>query len=183
MNDVIFEKTFLCPKMIFKEDSVDIGGDIFMYKYIEEIELKSSGNLLIRYAGKKHTYPTSKDAQAQLPLLIDMISKFPKEEAPKSEKKTLKKAIQASAGNSVFEKAEYVLAPKDGNVHVLMVNSFSKFINQNFGVDDKFTVQIDSILQNLQSKGYEIVDIKFNSMQGQGLTGNLEGFHTLIMYR
>ena len=35
----------------------------------------------------------------------------------------------------------------------------------------------------MQDDGYEIVDVKFNSIQGQGLTGNMEGFHTLILYR
>lgn len=28
-----------------------------------------------------------------------------------------------------------------------------------------------------------ILDVKFNSIQGQGLTGNTEGFHTLITYK
>lgn len=72
---------------------------------------------------------------------------------------------------------------KDSFVHVLMVNSFSKWINQNFGVEDKYTTQLDEIVTELQSDGYEIVDIKFNSLQNQGLSGQQEGFNTLIMYR
>ena len=64
-----------------------------------------------------------------------------------------------------------------------MVNSFSKFINQNFGVEDKYTTQIDSIVTALQKDGYEIVDIKFDSLKGQGISGSMEGFHTLIQYK
>lgn len=75
------------------------------------------------------------------------------------------------------------LAPKDGKLHVLMVNSFSKWLNQTFECENKYSGQIDGILSAMQDDGYEIVDVKFNSIQGQGLTGSMEGFHTLILYR
>ena len=35
----------------------------------------------------------------------------------------------------------------------------------------------------MQDDGYEILDVKINSIQGQGLTGSMEGFHTLVTYR
>lgn len=42
----------------------------------------------------------------------------------------------------------------------------------------------DEVKPQLAEKdGYEIVDIKFDSLKGQGITGTAEGFHTLIMYR
>lgn len=75
------------------------------------------------------------------------------------------------------------LKEKDGLVHVVMVNSFSKWLNQNFGCENKYTSQIDEILTSMQNDGYEIVDIKFNSIQNQGITGQMEGFHTLILYK
>lgn len=75
------------------------------------------------------------------------------------------------------------LVAKDGNIHIVMIDSFSRFINQNFGVESKYTEQIGSVVNDLQKDGYEIVDIKFDSLKGQGITGTSEGFHTLIMYR
>lgn len=75
------------------------------------------------------------------------------------------------------------LMQRDGNIHVIMINSFSKFSNQVFGVETKYTEQIGSIVNDLQRDGYEIVDIKFDSLQGQGITGITEGFHTLILYK
>ena len=72
---------------------------------------------------------------------------------------------------------------KDGNVHVLMINSFSKLINKSFGFENKYTYEIDYIVAALQKQGYEIIDIKFNSLMNQGLLGDREGFHTLIIYR
>lgn len=90
---------------------------------------------------------------------------------------------QEDAAERVWEKVQKQLAPKDGMTHVLMINSFSKFINQYFGVESKYTTQIDTILVELQKAGYQVLDVKFNSIQGQGLAGNMEGFHTLITYR
>ena len=75
------------------------------------------------------------------------------------------------------------LKPKDGKVHVLMIMSFSKIANQAFGCDDKFTNEIDSVLSEMQSRGYEIVDIKLGVLPNQGLTGQREGYLTCVMYR
>lgn len=92
------------------------------------------------------------------------------------------KGQQKSAEN-VYGTLKQYLKPKDGGVHVVMVNSFSKLGNQSFGCEDKYTTQIDYILHCMQLDGYIILDVKFNSIQGQGLTGNAEGFHTLITYK
>lgn len=47
-----------------------------------------------------------------------------------------------------------------------MVNSFSKWLNQTFECENKYTGQIDGIITAMQENGYEIVDVKFNSIQG-----------------
>lgn len=91
---------------------------------------------------------------------------------------------QKQVAESIYSKSvKPHLKEKDGLVHVVMVNSFSKLLNQNFGCEDKYTTQIDSILTDMQEEGYEIIDIKFNSLKGQGLSGQAEGFHTLITYK
>ena len=92
-------------------------------------------------------------------------------------------STQKAASTNVYEQMKQYIAPKDGKIHVLMVNSFSKFANQAFQCEDKYTTQIDTILSYLQDDGYEIIDVKFNSVKNQGLTGEMEGFHTLIMYQ
>lgn len=91
---------------------------------------------------------------------------------------------QKNMANTIFEKEiKPRLKEKDGFIHVVMINSFSKLCNLNFGCDDKYTTQIDDILTNIQLLGYEIVDIKITVLPNQGLTGNTEGFNTLIMYK
>lgn len=72
---------------------------------------------------------------------------------------------------------------KDGFTHVVMVNSFSKWINQVFGAESKYTRQIDEIVTSMQKDGYEIIDIKFSTEQNQGIFKEMEGFYTLIMYK
>lgn len=90
---------------------------------------------------------------------------------------------QKSAANVVYEKMRPFLKPKDGKVHIVLINSFSKWLNQSFECEDKYTTQIDCILSSMQDEGYEIIDIKFNSIQNQGISGQSEGFHTLITYK
>ena len=90
---------------------------------------------------------------------------------------------QENTANYIYENTKKYLKEKDGKIHVVMINSFSKWINQNFECEDKYTTQIDTILSAMQNDGYEIVDVKINSIQNQGLTGQMEGFHTLITYK
>ena len=91
--------------------------------------------------------------------------------------------MQKDTSDQIYMKAKQYLVEKDGNIHVVMFNSFSKLINQNFHCEDKYTTQIDNIITCMQEDGYEIVDIKFNVIPNQGLTGQMEGFNTLIMYK
>jgi len=90
---------------------------------------------------------------------------------------------QKNVSESIYEKKVKPLLKKDGFKHVVMINSFSKWIDQNFDAEDKYTTQIDSILSNMQNDGFEILDIKFDSLQNQGLLKDMEGFHTLITYK
>ena len=92
------------------------------------------------------------------------------------------KSQQNSAINT-YEKEVRPLLKKDGFTHVVMINSFSKWINQYFGAEDKYTRQIDEILSRMQQEGLEVLDVKFDSLKNQGLTGDMEGFHTLITYK
>lgn len=91
--------------------------------------------------------------------------------------------IQKQASVGVYENTKRYLKPKDGKKHIVMINSFSKLGNQVFGCEDKYTTQIDEIITRMQGDGYEILDIKINSIRNQGISGQMEGFHTLITYR
>lgn len=91
--------------------------------------------------------------------------------------------VQSNKADNVYKKLKSQLSKKDGKVHVVMINSFSKWLNQNFECEDKYTTQIDNILSHMQEDGYEIIDVKFNSLVNQGMFGQMEGYHTLITYK
>lgn len=91
--------------------------------------------------------------------------------------------IQKDTAATVYGEIKKYLKTKDGNIHLVMINSFSKLGNQVFGCEDKYTTQLNVILDGLQNDGYEIIDIKFNSLIGQGIMGNQEGFNTMILYK
>ncbi|GEO64424.1 hypothetical protein [Companilactobacillus nantensis] len=90
---------------------------------------------------------------------------------------------QKNSAENIYVKEVRPLLKKDGFTHVVMINSFSKWINQIFGAEDKYTTQIDGILLNMQKDGFEILDVKFDSLQNQGLMKDMEGFHTLVTYK
>ncbi len=92
-------------------------------------------------------------------------------------------SVQQSAAETTYKNAKKYLKPSDGKLHVIMFNSFSKLANQVFSCEDKYTTQIDTILSAMQEDGYEIIDVKVTVIQNQGITGELEGFNTLITYR
>lgn len=90
---------------------------------------------------------------------------------------------QTERAKQVYNDMKEYLQPKNGQTHVVMVNSYSKLINNFFGCDDKYTLQLEYIISSMQHDGYEIVDVKFNSLHNQGIMAGQEGFHTLILYR
>lgn len=114
------------------------------------------------------------------------LEKQQEKQAQKAEKLVhgKKATMQQQTAQTIYQhQVKPFLKERDGFTHVVMINSFSKWINQNFGIEDKYTNQIDEIVTSIQQDGYEIVDIKFNSLQNQGISKNMEGFSTLIMYK
>jgi len=94
---------------------------------------------------------------------------------------------QQKIADDIYATTKPHLKPKDGFVHVVMISSFSKWLNQYLCCDDKYTTQIDLIITAMQKDGYEIVDVKFSSsINSKGLfndLGDSERFNTLIMYK
>lgn len=89
---------------------------------------------------------------------------------------------QRSSAEVTYSSVRKFLKAKDGRKHVVMLNSFGKWGNQNLQCEDKYTTQVDEIVTAMQHDGFNIIDIKFNSTPNQGLSGNTVSFHTLIIY-
>lgn len=78
---------------------------------------------------------------------------------------------------------ERQLKPKDGNTHIIMINSFSKVNNTWFCCDAKYTTEIDTIIGKMEQMGYEITDIKVDTVDRRGVFGIRYGYNTLIIYK
>ena len=89
------------------------------------------------------------------------------------------KNIEKSANNS-YEEIKKYLKPKDNKKHIIMVNTMSKSITNGWECENKYTLQIDTIIENMQDDGYEIIDIKFDSTQQS--VSNMFLIRTLIIY-
>lgn len=91
---------------------------------------------------------------------------------------------QETVSDNIFKKqVKPNLKERDGFKHIIMITSFSKWMNQSFGVETKYTTQIEHILNEMQKLGYEIDNIEHTTIKNQGLFGDMEGFHTLITYK
>lgn len=84
---------------------------------------------------------------------------------------------------TVYNDLKEFLSEKDGLTHIVMVNTFSKWTHKKVECDSNYTNQVDAILTLMQKDGYEIIDIKFNSLINQGYGIDTEGFRTLITYK
>lgn len=87
-----------------------------------------------------------------------------------------------NTSDNTYEEIRKYLKPKDNKKHVIMINSMSKAITTGWECENKCTIQIDTILENMQNEGYEIVDIKFDSTYQQSIS-NTFLIRTLIIYK
>ncbi len=90
---------------------------------------------------------------------------------------------QTAHANVVYKDVKKFLAEKDGKTHVIMVNSYSKWINALFCCEDKYTTQIDTILSSMQADGYEIIDVKVVPLNCDKTMLDMQGYSTLVTYK
>ncbi|MFG6319528.1 MAG: hypothetical protein K1W33_06740 [Clostridia bacterium] len=85
--------------------------------------------------------------------------------------------------NKMYKRIKRHLKPKDGKQHVFMMNSFNRWVDNHFWCEEQYTAQMDDFLSAMQDDGYEIIDVKFNSLMNRDIMGEVEAFHTLIIYK
>ncbi len=70
---------------------------------------------------------------------------------------------------------EINLKPRNGNKHIILIHT--GIINGN-KPEELYTERINEIIDSIQNKGYEIIDIKLEIGGTQGLS-----YETLIIYK
>lgn len=91
------------------------------------------------------------------------------------------KNYEKSAEN-LYEQIRAYLKPKDERKHIILINSMSKATTNGCECDNKYTIQINSIIEDMQNEGYEIIDVKIDDTSYQTV-GVAFLIRTLIIYK
>lgn len=83
---------------------------------------------------------------------------------------------------NLYENMKLYLKAKDGMKHIIMLNTMSKSITNGLECENKYTIQINNIIETMQREGYEIVDVKIDNTIHQSV-GNAFLIRTLIIYK
>ena len=82
---------------------------------------------------------------------------------------------------NLYENIEKYIKPKDGKKHIIMLNTMSKSTTNGLECENKYTIQINNVIEKMQSNGYEIIDIKIDNTMFQSM-GAAFLIRTLIIY-
>lgn len=85
------------------------------------------------------------------------------------------------SGKDLYSDVKQYLSTKDGKKHIVMVNTMSKLTTNGMECESKYTLQIDSVISEMQQEGYEILDVKMEI--SQTAMGNAQLIRTLIIYK
>lgn len=80
------------------------------------------------------------------------------------------------SSDKTYEDIKKYLKSKDGKKHIILINSMMKMTTNGWECENKYTIQIDTILEHMQDDGYEILDLKIEHMENSLL-------RTLIIYK
>lgn len=83
--------------------------------------------------------------------------------------------------NELYKDIKEYLSPKDGNRHVILINTTSKSTTNGMECDNKYTIQINGVIKEMQQEGYDVLDIKLDA--SQQIMGNMTLIRTLIEYK
>lgn len=85
------------------------------------------------------------------------------------------------ASDNLYQNIKQYLKPRNGIKHIIMLNTMSKSITNGLECENKYTIQINGIIEDMQNEGYEILDIKIESIQQS--IANMFLIRTLIIYK
>lgn len=88
------------------------------------------------------------------------------------------------AAKNIISLYKDIIQPKNGHAHVLMVESFNQIgEGRILEIDEKYSNQINSMLDYMQDQGYEILDVKFQTQPYKATLGGSDlRYQTLICY-
>ncbi len=82
--------------------------------------------------------------------------------------------------SELYKGIKEYLNPKDGNKHVVLINTTSKLTTNGMECENKYTIQVNGIIEEMQKDGYDILDVKLDA--SQQIMGNMVLIRTLVIY-
>lgn len=83
------------------------------------------------------------------------------------------------SADGLYEDVKKYLSPKDGKKHIVLINTMTK-VTREVGCENKYTLQVNSIIEEMQKEGYEILDIKI--VTGNQVVADATLIRTLVTY-
>lgn len=85
------------------------------------------------------------------------------------------------SASELYQDIKNYLKPKDGKKHIVLINTTTKMTTNGLECENKYTLQIDGIIEEMQKNNYEIIEVKIDS--SQQIVANMNLIRTLIMYQ
>lgn len=99
-----------------------------------------------------------------------------KEKSEKEQKEYLKQLKETK------EEVQKNLKLKDGKYHVVLIKSKARYLTGYKICDNQYAIELEDILEMIQSKGYEIIDVKMIGIEEGSVYGTTR-VETLVMYK
>ena len=80
------------------------------------------------------------------------------------------------------EEVQKNLKPKDGKYHVVLIKSKARYLTGYKICDNQYAIELEDILEMIQGKGYEIIDVKMIGIE-EGSAYGTTRVETLVMYK
>lgn len=84
------------------------------------------------------------------------------------------------SADELYEDVKKYLSPKDGKKHIVLLNTMTKVTTNGRECENKYTLQVNSIIEGMQKDGYEILDIKI--VTGNQVIADATLIRTLVTY-
>lgn len=85
------------------------------------------------------------------------------------------------SSDNLYEDVRKYLKPRNGKKQVVLINTMSKMATNGLECDNKYTLQISGVLDEMQNDGYEIIDVKIETLPSS--VGAAALIRTLVIYK
>ena len=83
--------------------------------------------------------------------------------------------------DKLYEDVKKYLKPRNGKKQVILVTTKTKTSTYKLECDNKYTLEVGKLLEEMQNEGYEILDVKIETLATPG--SSIAVARTLVIYK